>query len=253
MTKTILMVGLLAAITILLVPQAVSANQDIHNDVSVWDSDVPIDVLTGIYPIGGSGQIDGHFVVDTTTKKDTAIQVALRAQDRFVGPIESMKNIYLASPGESDPGLATWNFDWSVDMGSEFLENQLGKDLTSQNLRDFSAIIEITDNNGNSKELDFALFPFPAGPIVLSQSSQNIGFDFIGLPIDSDVYDIALTISNAKGKTIAESEIKVVVTDEVPEDGKINICHKDKKTINVSVNAIKSHLKHGDTIGACTS
>lgn len=32
---------------------------------------------------------------------------------------------------------------------------------------------------------------------------------------------------------------------------KVNICHKGKKTISVSVNAVSAHLKHGDTIGIC--
>ena len=30
-----------------------------------------------------------------------------------------------------------------------------------------------------------------------------------------------------------------------------NICHKDKKTISVSENAIPAHLKHGDILGRC--
>ena len=84
----------------------------------------------------------------------------------------------------------------------------------------------------------------------MSQSSQNIGFGFIGLPITSQAYDISLSVSNDKGRTLAESEILVVVTDEVPEDGKINICHNGKDA-SVSVNAIQAHLKHGDTVGPC--
>lgn len=251
MTKTILTVGMLAAIILLLVPQTVLANQENNSDVSIWDSSVPVDFLAGIFPIGGSGQIAGNFAVDTHTKKDTAIQVGLRAQERFVGPIEPIGDIYFAATGESTPGLATWNFDWSLDFGTSFLEVQLGKDLTAQNLEDYDVTLEITDSDGNQFMLDFGDFPNPLGPIVLSQSSQNVGFGFIGLPIDSKAYDISLTIQDSKGKTLAESEITVVVTDEVPEDGKIDICHKAKKTINVSVNAITTHLKHGDSIGSC--
>jgi VCBS repeat-containing protein len=36
-------------------------------------------------------------------------------------------------------------------------------------------------------------------------------------------------------------------------DDKINICHKDKKTITVSENAVPAHLKHGDTLGTCSN
>jgi len=251
MTKTILTVGVFVAITILLVPSVVFANQQNDSDVSVWDSTVPVDPFAGIFPIGGAGQIAGNFAVDTNTKKDTAIQVGLRAQERFVGPIEPIGDIYFAATGESTPGRATWNFDWSLDFGTSFLETQLGKDLTAQNLEDFDVVLEITDSDGNQFLLDFGAFPNPVGPIVLSQSSQNVGFGFIGLPIDSQAYDISLAVENSKGRTLAESEITVVVTDEVPEDGKIDICHKGKETINVSVNAITEHLKHGDSIGPC--
>lgn len=250
MTKTILIAGLLVAITLLLVPQTVMANQKNNSDVSVWDSSVLTDPFAGIFPIGGSGQIAGNFAVDKHIKKDNAIQVGLRAQERFVGPIEPFGNVYLAATGESSPGHATWNFDWSIDMGTEYLETQLDKELTALNLEDFTAIIEIKDNEGNTFELDFGDFPNPVGPVVLSQSSQNVGFGFVGLPIDSDVYDIRLTVSN-DGETLAESEIKVLVTDEVPVDGEINVCHKEKKTISVSVDAVPAHLKHGDSIGTC--
>ena len=32
---------------------------------------------------------------------------------------------------------------------------------------------------------------------------------------------------------------------------KVDICHKDHHTINVSVNAISAHMAHGDVMGVC--
>ncbi len=32
---------------------------------------------------------------------------------------------------------------------------------------------------------------------------------------------------------------------------KVDICHNEKKTINVSINAIPTHLDHGDFVGTC--
>jgi hypothetical protein len=34
---------------------------------------------------------------------------------------------------------------------------------------------------------------------------------------------------------------------------KVALCHKGKKTVNVSKNAVKAHVKHGDTLGACAT
>ncbi|WP_179361424.1 hypothetical protein [Nitrosopumilus cobalaminigenes] len=248
MTRTSLLAILIAAtIAITITPQIMA--QEENTDVSVWDSTV-IPVF-GIYSVGGSGQIAGNFAVDTFEKKDTAIQVGLRAQDRFDGPIEPIGNVYFAPTGESAPGIANWNFDWSADAGTTYLQEQLGKDLTSQDLEDYTVILEIVDTEGNTYSLDFLDIPYPPGPVLLSQSSQNVGFGFIGLPIDSAAYDISLSVSNDKGRTLAESEITVIVTDETPDNGKIDICHKGKKTINVSVNSVTAHLNHGDTVGAC--
>ena len=86
-----------------------------------------------VFPITGGGQIAGNFAVDTYMKQDTAIQVGLRAQERFIGPFEPFGNVYFAPTGESTPGLATWNFDWSMDLGTTYLETQLEKDLTELN------------------------------------------------------------------------------------------------------------------------
>ena len=41
--------------------------------------------------------------------------------------------------------------------------------------------------------------------------------------------------------------------DEEHDDDKVNICHKDRKTISVSENAIPAHLKHGDVLGVCSN
>jgi hypothetical protein len=34
-------------------------------------------------------------------------------------------------------------------------------------------------------------------------------------------------------------------------DKKVTICHKGKKTISIGKPAVKAHLRHGDTLGAC--
>ncbi len=244
------MIAMISMLTVPLTSQTVSAKLALNSDVSVWDSAIVPDAGAGIFPVGGAGQIAGNFAVDTKTKKDTAIQVGLRAQERFVGPIEPFGRVYLAPTGEAPAGSPLWNFDFHLDSGTEFLETQLGEDLTALNLEDFTVVLEIKDLEKNVWTLALSDFPNPAGPIILSQQSWNIGFGFIEIPIDSKAYDIKLTVSNDKGRTLAESKITVVVTDEIPVDDKITLCHKEQ-TITVPVHLIQNHLRHGDSFGAC--
>ncbi len=67
----------------------------------------------------------------------------------------------------------------------------------------------------------------------------------------------AYTISDGVN-TSNSAMVTVIVTsvdDESDEEhnDKVNICHKDKKTISVSENAIPAHLKHGDVLGVCSN
>ena len=70
----------------------------------------------------------------------------------------------------------------------------------------------------------------------------------------------SFTYTISDGVNISNSAtIKVIVTsvddehDKEHDDDKVNICHKDKKTISVSENAIPAHLKHGDVLGVCSN
>ena len=241
-SKTFLAGGVLAIFAlVVLIPQVASAEKEFDTDVSVWDSSVAIDSSTGIFPVGGSGQIAGNFAVDTYTKKHTAIEVGLRAQERFVGPITPFGGTYFAQSGESAPDRTKWNFDWSLDFGSEFLEAKLGKELTPLNMEDFSVILEISDFKGNSWTFDFGDFPNDDGPIVLNQNSWNIGFGFIDIPLDSETYDVTLSVSNEKGKTLAESQIWIIINEDgvgTIDDVPFPFC--DDKTLKKSSKVIEA-------------
>lgn len=87
---------------------------------------------------------------------------------------------------------------------------------------------------------------------------------------DQDV-DIVFTVS-APGSTLEEVQDALnggaVVAGMTNSDGsefiehfsvnsvgdpiKVDVCHKNKNTLNVSSNAIHAHLAHGDTLGPCT-
>ena len=70
---------------------------------------------------------------------------------------------------------------------------------------------------------------------------------------DSFTYTISDGVNTSNSAMV--TVIVTSVDDESDEehDNKVNICHKDKKTISVSENAIPAHLKHGDVLGVCSN
>ena len=68
----------------------------------------------------GTGQLNGEFVVSEIQ----GIELGLRIQERFVGPITVICDcgdrvgVYEASTGESSANRATWNYDWHVDLSN---------------------------------------------------------------------------------------------------------------------------------------
>lgn len=50
-------------------------------DASIWDSNLEENPNAGIYPVGGSGQINGEF----TIAERNGVQIGLRIQERFEG------------------------------------------------------------------------------------------------------------------------------------------------------------------------
>ncbi len=67
--------------------------------------------------------------------------------------------------------------------------------------------------------------------VAASGNSTNIEFKAVG-------------ISDAFGGNIDN-----VIVEDLPK--KVDVCHKGKKTINISSNAVPAHLAHGDTVGIC--
>lgn len=105
----------------------------VGTDVTEWDSGTTTDPANGIYPIGGTGQLNGEF----TVAERNGIQIGLRAQERFEGTIEASGNrtgVYEAETGFSSGTRATWNYDWHLDLrGAEgrYADKTLGDyDLT---------------------------------------------------------------------------------------------------------------------------
>jgi hypothetical protein len=127
------------------------ANAATIGNASVWDSANSASCPAGTGPsatgaggswgIGGCGQVNGNFnltsqqfpvtTVTTTppfvTTTNRGVQLALRAQDRFVGaaPVTidgSGVAVYNVQANLNPADPATWNLDWSIDLDSTFFD-----------------------------------------------------------------------------------------------------------------------------------
>lgn len=189
---------------------AAAATVTVGEDVSVWDStfDDP-DPSDGIIAIGGSGQINGEF----TIAERHGIQIALRAQARFLGPIEaSGKKLgrYDAETGRTGPStdnLATWNYDWHVDLRG-----------TDTDLGDYDLTLHVTNISnglfGFRNPVDLTLGSPVLDDVTLYQQSWNPGFGNDTFdPEKEDTYNLRLTLSPKDGGAPLSVAIQVGVSD----------------------------------------
>ena len=161
-------------------------------DVSIWDSTV-VSNDTSLFPIGGNGQVNGNFIVATDDIDSGEVQTGIRAQRRFEqnrDPLIPVGKTYYIEPGarKTAPGLAKWNFDFHVDLGSNrqvdgsgvVLATEIGP--SSHTFGDFAVTLYIDCDpavaNKNLFPLDLQTFLLMPNAVLL-QGSQNIGFSFL--------------------------------------------------------------------------
>lgn len=187
-------------------------------DVSEWDSSTAAAPPT-IFPIGGSGQLNGGFVVS----EDSVLgaQIGIRAQERFVGPVLSQSNdgskaTYVASNGESAPGESIWNWDFHIDLRG--ITNP-GTSAPLE-LSDYDATFTVTDVNGVVESIDLnTVLSGALSAARLLQTSQNPGFasqlPSVFDPFATGIYNFVLTLTPVTftGDTLV-AEMDVLVTPE---------------------------------------
>lgn len=169
----------------------------------------------------GSGQFDGEFI----TAESQGVVIGLRAQERFVGPIEvtgaqgDRVGVYEANTGKTGSAtdnLGTWNYDWHVDL-SDAKGNAKGKTLSDYKLvleQDFTeeSLFGVLGN-------DPVVLPIPAvcdgATATLCQQSWNPGFGNTDYdPDEVRTYNLRLVLipETFNGQPLAVS-IQVNVTD----------------------------------------
>lgn len=184
-------------------------------DASIWDSSISLDPTSGIFPIGGAGQLNGEF---TVARRD-GIEIGLRISDRTDGLLQvegTKKGIYHAATGY-DTGTtdrAEWNYDWHVDLQEA--------DDPYLTLADFDLTLTQTfapKLNGSAGPLDLKfpdLLPGLLDNAVLYQSSQNaVFFNDSFDPNAEGTYNLMLKLAPKAGGAPLIVQVKVVVSDEI--------------------------------------
>jgi len=206
-------------------------------DVSIWDSTV-VSNDTSLFPIGGNGQVNGNFIVDEDDIDSGDVQTGIRAQRRFeqnIDPLVPVGNTYFIEPGISTLGLANWNFDFHVDLGSNGQFDGNGDTLatpigpSNHTFGDFTITLYIdcdpTAGNKDLFPLDLQTFLLTPNAVLL-QGSQNIGFAFLqGIcvwqtgavfdPFAEGQYQFILRVSD-DDDLVAQSSMIVQVGDKFP-------------------------------------
>ncbi len=166
------------AVLVGLVAGSASATPQI---VSVWSSDT-VEVFPTIFPIGGSGQVNGNF----TVAEAEGVQIGLRANRRFSGdPLHVEGSTYFIETGESGPGLTLWNYDIHIDFGSQFSMGDylvmLIASMPNHSTFDLQQDIRATAEAA----LGYPLQPGYLDGVQLFQTSQNPGFFASGIDPDA--------------------------------------------------------------------
>jgi hypothetical protein len=149
----------------------------------------------------GTGTSNGHFTIDTEAG---GVELGLRASLRFVGPITPTENLYTAPVGSTPPGRALWNFEFSVNPGS---------------FTNTHSVLTITGPGGSSPyNLQLILDNTPSGG-PLYQNSENLGFAFLGGPINfnpnaSGLYTFDLKLFGEDNQQLGDVSIQV---NAIPE------------------------------------
>jgi hypothetical protein len=176
----------------------------------------------GIYPIGGSGQINGGFVVSTGSD---GAQIGLRGFLRTIGFLPQTNDgvltaTYFAPTGSPGGNLARWNAEFDIDLRG-----------TGHTINDYTATVTLTDRGGLvTGPVDLVLTGLIDSDAVLYQDSENPGFPLFAPafpafdPNAPGVYsfDLKLTPRTFTGDTL-EVNMNVDV-GAVPEPSTLVLC-----------------------------
>jgi hypothetical protein len=164
----------------------------------VYDADL---AAPGVYY--GTGNANGNFVVDT----ENGVEIGIRAHLAFVGNITPTGNLYQAPTGLYNPTHAFWNFDFSVNPGT-------------QSLAGTTASITITElGNGNTVSFDPSLIGdnYHSGNGFQNSENLQLGGPSWFNAFANDTYKFDFTLTGDSLQTPLAVEAFVQIGSGVPE------------------------------------
>lgn len=180
-------------------------------DASSWTSSLLLDPANGIYPVGGSGQVNGQFSLANGPANGGEYEIALRASLRGLGTLQGFDDgeivHYYAPVGTSTVNNivgSKWNFDYSIDFRN-----------TTDVLGSHTAILKLDiDPTIDTNYLDVNLASFFSSNAKLLQDSSNYIYlngviPGVFNPNTSGIYDIRVEVSSV----LTTNHIRVHVPD----------------------------------------
>jgi len=188
----------------------------------------------------GGGNTNDHWTVTNTSGgSHDGIELGLRAVLRNVGSITPTANVYFAPAGAGSPGRATWNFDFSLNLGSTGLKLSDFDGSSSMTITDLSnpsitrtfnpfAVADSRSYNGSTFQNHSTADPLSNhfGTEIAFQNSENITFgEFIppGFNLNAEtIYDIKFNLvgdSDGSAAGFSASDEIFVNTSPLPSVG----------------------------------
>ena len=178
-------------------------------DASEWSS-LTLPDPPNIFPVEGSGQLQGEFTIVTRD----GIEIGLRATDRTDGLLVATgkrKGVYMATTGYDNPptnSRAEWNYDIHVDLRGS--DTELGDyDLTlTQNF-----VPKLFGSAGPSDVAFSDALPGLFAQATLYQQSWNPTFFNDTFDVNAEgAYNLKLTLKPKAGGPPLTAHIKVIVS-----------------------------------------
>lgn len=94
------------------------------------------------------------------------------------------------------------------------------------------------------------------GEIFSSRSTRAALLPLVSLGLGLAFWTATMPVASAQDGTESVTVLMKNGKDKTGKGGgsgvgKCKVCHKGRKTLNISCNAVQAHLNHGDSVGEC--